>query len=297
MSVITSTKPRQALPCADDFFAYLVKREAIRQRRAAGQPKPWTDDPILRSYKFCNVYREDDRTLQQFRDELYHPNKCAPAEQLLLNAAIARYFGTVDFMRAIGWQETFDPALLRSVARSRLDAKEQVFTGAYIVTNNGRSAPKEEVVVEFMASLWRIRNDVIGSIQKTLSMERAMAQLMRAKGFGSFMAAQVLLDTRWTKLWPERPIDRMTFCGVGPGAQRGAGRVKYGRKVELSVPETLTVCRELLVLAPELLPPEFDDEDIAAWELADIQHNLCEYDKYCRVRNGEGKPRSRYPGI
>lgn len=38
---------------------------------------------------------------------------------------------------------------------------------------------------------------------------------------------------------------------------------------------------------------EFDAPDI---ELVDIPHNLCELDKYLRVRNGEGKPRSPYPG-
>ena len=29
-------------------------------------------------------------------------------------------------------------------------------------------------------------------------------------------------------------------------------------------------------------------------EMRDIEHSLCEFDKYERVRNGEGKPRGRY---
>jgi hypothetical protein len=43
-------------------FVYFVgERETIRLRRESGQPRPWTDDPILAAWSFCNVRREDDR--------------------------------------------------------------------------------------------------------------------------------------------------------------------------------------------------------------------------------------------
>jgi len=29
--------------------------------------------------------------------------------------------------------------------------------------------------------------------------------------------------------------------------------------------------------------------------MRDIEHSLCEFDKYERVRNGEGVPRGKYP--
>jgi hypothetical protein len=46
-------RPRQevALPCKD-FFAYLEKRDEIRARKESGEPKPWTGDPILQTFKF-----------------------------------------------------------------------------------------------------------------------------------------------------------------------------------------------------------------------------------------------------
>ena len=33
---------------------------------------------------------------------------------------------------------------------------------------------------------------------------------------------------------------------------------------------------------------------VPSLEMRDIEHTLCEFDKYERVRNGEGKPRSIY---
>jgi len=77
------------------------------------------------------------------------------------------------------------------------------------------------------------------------------------------------------------PITSRVYC---------LSRVKHGRLVKLSVPETLAVYRDLL----QMMHDECDAPD---WELSDIQHNLCELDKYLRTKNGEGTPRSRYPGI
>jgi hypothetical protein len=34
------------------------------------------------------------------------------------------------------------------------------------------------------------------------------------------------------------------------------------------------------------------DNEFPAWEMRDVEHTLCEFDKYERVRLGEGRPRS-----
>ena len=46
------------------FFEFCRKREAVRQRREAGDPPPWSQDPILQRGRFLNVFREDDRGSQ-----------------------------------------------------------------------------------------------------------------------------------------------------------------------------------------------------------------------------------------
>src|SRR5580765_2488648 len=41
-------------------YHWVLEREAIRRLREAGQPKPWTTDPILLENRFCNVLRQHD---------------------------------------------------------------------------------------------------------------------------------------------------------------------------------------------------------------------------------------------
>jgi hypothetical protein len=43
------------------FFDWCVEREAIRVRREAGQPPPWSHDPVFQKGRFLNVFREDDK--------------------------------------------------------------------------------------------------------------------------------------------------------------------------------------------------------------------------------------------
>lgn len=52
---------------AADFFAFARERHATYLRRQSGAPEPWTDDPILRKFRFTNVFRELDRTTVWFR--------------------------------------------------------------------------------------------------------------------------------------------------------------------------------------------------------------------------------------
>jgi len=43
------------------FFDYCVERDSIRFKREAGEPPPWTRDPVFQRGRFLNVFREDDK--------------------------------------------------------------------------------------------------------------------------------------------------------------------------------------------------------------------------------------------
>ncbi|NDV61938.1 hypothetical protein G0Q06_05700 [Puniceicoccales bacterium CK1056] len=43
------------------FFEWCIERENIRSKREAGEPLPWTKDPVFQKGRFLNVFREDDK--------------------------------------------------------------------------------------------------------------------------------------------------------------------------------------------------------------------------------------------
>ena len=57
----------------DRLLYWVTERESIRIQRLQGKAPPWTDDPILRQYRFCNVRRMDDAVSQWLLTNWYTP--------------------------------------------------------------------------------------------------------------------------------------------------------------------------------------------------------------------------------
>lgn len=278
----------------EPFYRFMVERESVRLFKEAGAPWPWTNDEILKEYKFTNVKRTHDRTSLGFK-QIYDQNSHQNVDSQLLNCGIHRYFGTLEFAEALGWQETFDPKSIKDLAKQRLSQKQRVFTGAYVITNQGIRAPKEDVVVDiFLAGLWAARDMLISIARLDRRWQTFIEEMKKINGFGGtgFMAKEVTLDTLMTGIWPEQPKDLNTWCPAGPGALRGISRLlghdnPYLHKV--SQKDALVAMKDIFAMRATYWP-----EDYVELELHDIQFQLCEFDKYERVRLGQGRPRSRY---
>ena len=57
-----------------DFWYWVNERHSIYLRKAAGDPRPWTKDPILQRYKFTNVFRELDMGTKWLRECIILPH-------------------------------------------------------------------------------------------------------------------------------------------------------------------------------------------------------------------------------
>ncbi len=113
--------------------------------------------------------------------------------------------------------------------------------------------------------------------------------LCELDGFGPFLAYEVVTDLTHTHYLCHAP-DLDTFANAGPGAVRGLNRLA-GRPLDatLEPAEALREMRALLRQAGRKLPPSFPTV-----HLREIEHSLCEFDKYERVRLGQGAPRCTF---
>ena len=275
-----------------EFYEFMCKREEIRLKKETGAPWPWTDDKILQTYKFTNVDREHDKTTRWMREHWTGPNLNEPLGKQLFNCAFFRYFGTIEFAEAVGWQARFDSIRIIQLATNRLSAGMRVFTGAYVITNQGISAPKQEVVCNlFLRPLWEIKDSLAALALNSKSWETTANRMRQLKGFGGsgFMTKEVLQDAMHTPVL-SKCKDRNTWCPLGPGARRGLNRVfDYDIKAKRSEKQML---RELLAIFGQRAfhwPEHYIELDLHC-----IQFQLCEFDKYERVRLGEGRPRNKY---
>lgn len=279
------------------FFSWINERQKIFRAKEAGAPWPWTADPILQKYKFTNAFREQDRTTVWFRENITKPNEHQPLELQLFNCCLFRMFGTMEFGEVHKFVTNFNPSLLKQIARARLRNGKKVFTGAYIITNQGLRLPKEEVVVDkFLTPIWELRFALAKHAEVTNSLEQMHKALSKQQGWGGggFMAYEAVTDMNYTPVLREA-VDKYTWANAGPGAKRGLNRL-HGRPLNETPGrrDWNKEMQDLLAIAPYYLALSIMPHGQVDMRM--IEHSLCEFDKYCRVLNNEGKPRSLYHG-
>lgn len=268
----------------ETLLYWMDERNAIRYRKESHFPKPWSKDPILQQFKFCNVRREDDRVTkwlaQNWRSRKYwdEPN-FVPA------IIFARTINWPATLAELDFPHTWDPDRYLAVMDEIQAAGKKVYTGAYMITAGPTGVRKNKWVID-NADYYFKKPPVLpeASIQK--SWENIVAA--KYPCVGPFIAGQVIADLKHTPHL-NGADDWYTWAAVGPGSARGLNRL-YGRPLSFSVTQDsgLKEMREVKKQLP------------LRWQelcLQDLQNCLCEFDKYQRVKLGQGKPRSSYPGV
>jgi hypothetical protein len=247
---------------------FVLEREGIRKAKEAGLPKPWTTDPVLQHYRFCNVYREDDKVTKWIRNNwLIHEG----SPNIVGATLLGRMINWPDTLAEIGFPHEWDKFKYAAAIRARANRGDKVWTGAYMITAESNGKPKEvsvcNTVDEAMQDTW----DIDTCYQTWLD-------LQTLPRIGSFMAAQVVADLKMTHLL-ENAEDRLTFCAPGPGSQAGLN-------VLLDIPNKTWKQQEFQEAVNQLrakMPIPLDAQN--------MQNVLCEFNKYVR-----GYSRSTYPG-
>lgn len=272
------------------LWAWVRERECIRVRKNIADPMPWTDDPILSTYRFCNVRREDDRGTVWIRENIREPFAGHPLLWLML--CIARQINWPDTlaelieMKAWPSDEGFEPSRLTAYLNQRKARGDKVYTGAYMISApSTKGACKQAYIAEtVIGALWARRATFERWDGATL--QGTHTRIMRSDGWGQFMAYQAVVDMRFTALLRDA-ADVETWAAAGPGTLRGLNRL-HGRATDfaLSQPQALREMRAIYA--------RVQDETGVAMDFSDVPNILCETDKYLRVLRGEGKPRALY---
>ncbi len=283
----------------DRFCYFIMERESVRLKKEAGESKPWTADPILRAYRFCNIRRMDDRVSDWLLTNWYKPYFDNP--NMLVACLLARLFNKPETLvhltgQIFGEKNGATNLKLDVVRKTIQHLKGQgktVFNGAYIVSTNGLSGDKVDVLFDHLIGPFVDNLPKLG----TNSMQRSVEALTKYWGLSTFLGGQIVADMRWAikGTWE----DRMVWAPVGPGSRRGMNRL-HSRDAGcgLGQAQFLKELRQMIndcTKAGARLGLAFRDA-ISRLEAQDWQNCLCEYDKMCRTLNGEGRPKQKYPG-
>lgn len=294
------------MPDYEPIWYWVRERESVRLKKEAGELTPWTDDPILRAYRFCCVRREDDRVTTWVRERVR--DRFADHPDLWFMLCLARIVNWPDTLvellsRPGAWpgHEGFSLELLGAALEGRAARGDKVFTGAYIVSAPSIKGTKKTTFVAHrtLGALWRDREklaplfapdrpDPVNVDERRINTLRsAHRALTRYDGWGPFLAYQAVVDMRFCRNLLAAAPDVPTWAAAGPGTVRGLHRA-HGRAISAALSQERAL--------GEMLPIFEACERVTgvSIDLSDVPNLLCETDKYLRVKRGEGAPRARY---
>lgn len=260
-----------------------------------------TEDPVLRDYRFCNVFREDDRTTIWFRENMREPVRDNP-EAALISAVAFRFTNRIDMGEAlrhpeIGLQEgRFDPEAAKRII---LEAKPKgPYTNAAYIVKTPNQMNKLDGVLWIINNITPYVPGIVNRLRIGLpSLKTTQDILVEFPYVGAFMAYEVVTDLRHTCLL-ENADDIMRWANPGPGAMRGLCRLAgldanaLSRNNADHVTWAMHAMRTLLALSQK--EDVFWPADWPQWEMREVEHTLCEYDKWERAHSGEGRPKQKY---
>lgn len=291
------------------FFKYARERQQIHLKKKAGDPWPWTKDPILQKYRFCSVFREDDRTTVWFREHVRDPLRDSP--RVLLATVVFRMFNRIETGEAIFCDDALlgighsafaeflqggKVSVLKRAILKRLGKRGPYVTGSYTIMGPaglGKLDGVLEVIRRFYKKDdWELiaKHALVNTGSVTLEQ---MWDTLRVESYlGVFHSYEIVTDLRHTALL-ERAPDVMTWASPGPGARRGLNHT-YGRPVNDKSVSREGLIEEMRVITEHSRDPNLWPKDWPKWEMRDTEHTMCEWWKYERTRLGISRPKGTY---
>lgn len=339
------TKPKDVLYCGVDkakiatakpklndrnlklLMHFISERQGIYIERSRGYAAPWTDDPILREYKFTNVRRENDRQTKYLIENVCL-NPALNLRDKIYNVFLLRAWNNWDTMRDFGGPWPYEliktPELkehVRPIYHKLLakDPDRRWWSAAYnqggtkyawkFPDGEGMARAKSEEAGRKFADYEPdipLRTFHIGPwldelcIAKRLvrvakNQQEAFEIIKEVRGFSTFLAYQIFVDLTYI---PEFPFSENEFTVAGPGCRKGIDYVFEDRD-GMTYEEAIFWMRNYLNevnngkwIACEVfndMPPQDQFMNVMSME-----NCFCEISKYIRAIDGTGRPKMKF---
>lgn len=271
------------------YFDYARKRYEIFLKRQEGLPPPWTNNHILQHWRFCNVFREDDKVTIWFKENIREPMRCNPK---VIFATIAfRWFNSInagEVIRDLVLYDNWDFALWYERLDEVRKRDGRIVTGAYMI----KTPPildKISGILQCLRQAKELEDEIVAVITEPgCSLERAWQELCRISYMGGFTSYEVVTDLRHTA-WLENAPDIMSWANPGPGCAAGMGelihkdRKYYNRHNQEDREEMMDIMAIFLEASQK---DKYWPNRWPQWEMREVEHTFCETDKYMRGEQG-----------
>lgn len=260
-------------------------------RRCEGK-RMLTKDPILREYKFTNVYRVCDRVSQYLLSHIiYNKVETYLPDDMLLRILVFKIFNKIEtweYLEQAYGEITIRHFDVKEISRllSERQAYAPIFNNAYMMT--GSHKRYDYLPTKHEKWLTMVKNEFLGAgivykILEAKSLKKVYTLLRGCSFLGGFLAYQYAIDFNYS---PYINFDENSFVVAGIGAIRGIQKcfISHGSNYEDAIRYVKEHFREL-----QARYGYTDFRPLNGHEptLLDLQNCFCETDKFLRAKMPE----------
>jgi len=286
---ISSLSPAKPTVVFDSYWRLAALRQQIFFKRIEGFSAPWTNDEILKTYKFTNAYRASDRVSQFLIRNVIYEGEQSPNE-VFFRIILFKLFNKIETWKLLESKlgkisyskysfEKYDKCLTEAISKGIT-----IYSAAYImpsgskIFNTKRKHRANLLLLELM-----MKDDIPNRIVDMRSMKGVFHLLRSYPMIGDFLAYQYSIDLNYSEL---TNFSEMEFVVPGPGALNGIKKC-FSSLGGLNEVDMIKVVTEMQEKEFQRLEINFQTLWGRPLQLIDCQNLFCEVDKYSRVKHPE----------
>lgn len=280
----------KATICLDTYWRFAAERQATYLRRLTSAEGPWTDDPIIREYRFTNPYRAADRVSQYLiREVQYGAGRSQDPAEVFFRTMLFKIYNVVATWELL--EQEFGPLELASFEWGRAEAvldaafaaKQTLYSAAYIMPDVPKFGAGRKHGNHLRLLYTMITTGLPAQLRSAPTLKRVYELLLAQPGFGPFLAFQYTIDLNYSTLVNH---DEASFVVCGPGALDGISKCfsDIGRRKPEDVVMLVTQHQEYEFTRLGLNFPGLFGRRL---QPIDCQNLFCEISKYARIAHPE----------
>lgn len=274
-------------PVYQSYWRFAAARHDVYLRRLRGEPPPWTEDPVIGTWRFTNVYRAADRVSQYLIRNVICAGSQDP-DEVVFRLLLFKWFNRISTWELLTDRlgplslKTFDPAAADGVLTAARSEGNRVYSAAYIVPPvPGEAGPKHAGHLALTVRM--IETGLTDRLLAAGSLEEVFRLLRASPGVGDFLGYQMAIDLNYSNVIDH---DEDEFVVAGPGALDGLSKAWPGVDLRRAA-ELIRVTAAEQDDQFARLGIDFPGLFGRPLKLIDCQNLYCEISKYARVAHPE----------
>jgi hypothetical protein len=288
---ISHILPAKPTVVFDTYWRLAAERQKLFFKKLENAPMPWTNDPILSTYKFTNAYRASDRTSQYLiRHVIYRDDLPSSADEVFFRIILFKIFNKIQTWQLLENKlgniiyADYSFERYNQLLTEAMHSGQTIYSAAYIMPSGGKTLGHTTKHRNHLKLIEQMMADELPKrLTQAPNMHQGFELLRKYPTIGDFLAYQFISDVNYSEI---TNFSEMDFVTPGPGALDGI-RKCFLDLGGLNEPEIIRFMADNQESEFERLGLDFQSLWGRRLQLIDCQNLFCEVDKYARMKHPE----------